>query len=47
MAQTNSFGVRAKLGDHYIYRLDKLAKAGVAPNDSQFRTIYTNGCKSG
>jgi aconitate hydratase len=28
----NSFGARAKLGEHVIYRLDKLAKAGVAPN---------------
>lgn len=27
----NSFGARAKIGDHYIYRLDRLAKTGVAP----------------
>ena len=28
----NSFGARAKLGDDYIYRLEHLAKTGVAPN---------------
>jgi len=28
----NSFGARAKLGDYYIYRLDHLAKSGLAPN---------------
>ncbi|MEW5718444.1 MAG: aconitate hydratase AcnA [Chloroflexota bacterium] len=30
--QKNSFGARARLGDHFIYRLDQLAKTGVAPN---------------
>ncbi|HEX9076527.1 MAG TPA: aconitate hydratase AcnA, partial [Anaerolineae bacterium] len=30
--QQNTFGARAKLGDHYIYRLDLLAKTGVAPD---------------
>lgn len=28
----NSFGARARLGDFYIYRLERLAQAGVAPN---------------
>jgi aconitate hydratase len=28
----NSFGARAKLGDYHIYRLDHLAKSGLAPN---------------
>ncbi len=28
----NSFGARAQLGDHFIYRLDRLAKTGIAPN---------------
>ncbi len=28
----NSFGARATLGDHVIYRLDQLAQTGVAPN---------------
>ncbi len=28
----NSFGARARWGDHTIYRLDALARAGVAPN---------------
>src|SRR3972149_2199534 len=28
----NSFGARARLGDFYIYRLDHLAKSGLAPN---------------
>jgi aconitate hydratase len=32
MAQKNSFGARAKFGDHYIFRLDRLAKTGVAPH---------------
>ncbi|MBI3742463.1 MAG: aconitate hydratase AcnA [Chloroflexi bacterium] len=32
MAKKNSFGARAKLGDHFIYRLDALTKAGVAKN---------------
>ena len=27
----NPFGARAKLGEHYIYRLDLLAKSGLAP----------------
>ncbi len=27
----NSFGARAKIGEHYIYRLDHLAKSGLAP----------------
>src|SRR5436190_172563 len=31
----NSFGARAQLGDHYIYRLDHLAKSGLAPNLKQ------------
>jgi aconitate hydratase len=30
--QQNTFGARAKLGDHYIFRLDRLAKTGVAPD---------------
>src|SRR5512135_1388223 len=33
--QHNTFGARARLGDHYIYRLDRLAKSGVAPNLQQ------------
>ncbi|MEK6574305.1 MAG: aconitate hydratase AcnA, partial [Chloroflexota bacterium] len=28
----NSFGARARLGDYYVYRLDHLAKTGLAPN---------------
>ncbi len=32
MSLKNSFGARTKLGDHYIFRLDRLAKTGVAPN---------------
>jgi len=28
----NSFGARAQLGDHYLYRLDHLAQSGLAPN---------------
>jgi aconitate hydratase len=32
MSKSNTFGARAKLGDYFIYRLDKLAKTGVAPN---------------
>jgi aconitate hydratase len=28
----NSFGARARLGDYYLYRLDHLAKSGLAPN---------------
>ena len=28
----NSFGARARLGDYYIYRLDRLASAGLAPH---------------
>jgi len=32
MPKKNSFGARAKLGQQYIYRLDQLAKSGVAPN---------------
>lgn len=35
MAQSNTFGARAKLGEHHIYRLDKLAKTGVAPHLDQ------------
>ncbi len=31
-AKNNSFDTRAKLGDFNIYRLDQLAKTGVAPN---------------
>jgi len=31
----NSFGARARLGDHYIYRLDHLAKSGLAPKLDQ------------
>ena len=27
----NSFGARAELGEHYIYRLDHLAKSSFAP----------------
>ncbi len=30
--QSNSFGARAKLGEHVIYRLDRLAQAGLAPD---------------
>ena len=32
MSRLNSFGARTQLGDHFIYRLDQLAKAGVASN---------------
>jgi aconitate hydratase len=32
----NSFGARAKLGDHHIFRLDALAKAGIAPDLDRF-----------
>jgi aconitate hydratase len=28
----NSFGARAKLGEHYVYRLDALAQAGLTPS---------------
>lgn len=28
----NTFGARALLGDHVIYRLDQLSKTGVAPH---------------
>ncbi len=30
--QANTFGARAQLGEHTIYRLDKLAQAGIAKN---------------
>ena len=29
-SKQNTFGARAKLGEHFIYRLDKLAKTNVA-----------------
>ncbi len=32
MSHSNTFGARAKLGDYFIYRLDKLVQAGIAPN---------------
>ncbi|MBI3912851.1 MAG: aconitate hydratase AcnA [Chloroflexi bacterium] len=32
MLKTNTFGARAKLGEHSIYRLDRLARSGVAKN---------------
>jgi len=32
MARVDAFGTRAPLGDYFIYRLDKLAALGVAPN---------------
>jgi aconitate hydratase len=32
MPRSNSFGARARLGEHFIYRLDQLAKTGVASN---------------
>ncbi len=35
MAKKNSFGARAKLGAHNIYRFDALAKNGVAPKLNQ------------
>ena len=31
MPPLNSFGSRAKLGEHFIYRLDALVKSGVTP----------------
>lgn len=35
MLKKNSFGARAKLGNRFIYRLDQLAKTGIAPNLSK------------
>src|SRR5581483_5969338 len=32
MARVDAFGARAPLGDYFIYRLDKLAALGIAPN---------------
>ncbi|HEX9075976.1 MAG TPA: aconitase family protein, partial [Anaerolineae bacterium] len=31
MSPLNSFGSRAKLGEHFIYRLDALTRSGVTP----------------
>ena len=31
MPTKNSFGARAKFGDYHIYRLDQLARNGLAP----------------
>ena len=31
----NSFGARAQLGEHFVYRLDQVAKRGVAPHLDQ------------
>jgi aconitate hydratase len=32
MAKVDAFGVRSKLGDYWMYRLDKLKELGLAPN---------------
>lgn len=32
MAKVDAFGARTKLGEYYVYRLDKLAQLGLAPN---------------
>ena len=32
MAKVDAFGARTRLGDYFMYRLDKLAQLGLAPN---------------